>query len=296
MPKEKDSEAALGNAWGTEVDYEAEFYKDEDEEDGDEELEDGEEETEEEDEEPDSNAESEAQKLFTKWQEDLVKSIEDGNSDNAVYKGLQKVISRKDKDIDESKKLLDAAIARMDEYESLITQMNSGFGWLTETVFGAIEDEEVKAKAIAKLQESQNTFLKGELEKAKKPATKPAQQPQVSGNEDQMAQVKKYVEEFIDGRKGRAKKAGVDPTDKRLDYGLDTEPIAARLAKFEDSLDKILEENDDEKIDGVRPKGKTIGTRSSSGGGKPVSSSGQGKSLLQRGSEDRIAMMKKMGG
>ncbi|MEM4218064.1 MAG: hypothetical protein QXZ09_08580, partial [Candidatus Methanomethylicaceae archaeon] len=97
------------------------------------------------------------------------------------------------------------------------------------------------------------------------------QDDQEEDGEDLEELFRKLEAEFVEGRKNFARKFGVDPNDKRLDYGTPGEPLTKRLAKFEESLEKILQERRKKVSSGPRIPTNTGGTIEMPGGGDMLS-------------------------
>lgn len=295
-----------GDIWGEEEDYEALFRAEPDETEGNEDDGDGEaEDPETDDDAGDQQPQEEdlppallkrLEALQAEREEALINAIENGDTNNRVYKGLQKVIARKDREIDETSHALKDAIGKIQEFEGLLSGLSEGVNWLSDTTLRALPEDDRK-EAYGNLQERRLKVLQQELERQQKAAPQQQQPPQEppaeSGDEDFQKLVAERSQAFVEGRRKAAERAGVSPDDADLDYGETGEGLVERLEKFEASLLKLLERGTEAKLDKVRPKTQITPTRSSGGGNTPGLTGGD--SLLERGARSRIDMMRKAG-
>ena len=235
-----------------------------------------------------------AEEKFEKWQRELLEAIDKGDTNNSFYKGLQKVVNKKQSAIEELQKLVEASQAKLQEYEDQFEAMGEGMTWLTETTMGALPDN-VSKEALLKLSQKANERLQGKLQGKAAQQAKPAERGDGNEQRDEPEEVKAYKAKFLNGRKEAAKRAGVNPDDSALDYGDYWEPVVERIEKFEASLLKLVEANEQARLAAVSQKNDVIGTRSA-GGGNTKSAQYDGLDSLQRGARSRLSEMRKAAG
>lgn len=224
------------------------------------------------------------QKLMEAREVELAAAIEAGDTKNGVYKGLQKSIGKKDREIDDLKGQLQAALERFDRYEGNMEDIVEGLNWSSETLLDALPEDDQKSAKLA-LQERRVKLRTSQLEK-RTTAPAPAAR-QESQSTEQPAWVTERITKFVKSREAAAVRAGVKADDPALDYGTDEDALVDRLDKFEESLAKLLASGDDRRIAGVRKQTEPVGTRSS-GGGAPSAASLSGKSRLEMASQERL--------
>lgn len=216
---------------------------------------------------------------FRKWQDELAAAIANGDQNNGIYKGLQRQLNARNREIAETRQHLDEARSTIDEMRGLMEELKTASEWNADTLINALPEEE-RATATARLAdkkgESQLARLQKELEQLKKGGSSRqdsgSAESSGSGDEDQYAallqQAQARVQKFVEGRKKMAKALGFDPDDKRIDYGDDSDAIVERADKFDASLTKLLESQDEDEIDSVRPRGRRVNTRNSGTGSR----------------------------
>lgn len=226
--------------------------------------------------------------------DELVESIEKGDTNNKVYKGLQKVIGRKDSVITAQEAKLADAERRMREAEDHAVEVSEGMQWLTETLLENLPEEQRNA-AVTKLLAKQNEFLRN-----KRPA--PAQAVPVPQGTQGMTpeqveaqqKIAQYKQQFLDSRKAAVVRAGLKPDDPLIDYGDENDTLLNRIDTFEASLEKAKEAAEKARIDKVSKKPPSTATRSG-GGGVPKLDSVSGPDRLTAGANARLEKLRKAG-
>lgn len=224
------------------------------------------------------------QKLMEAREVELAAAIESGDTKNGVYKGLQKSIGKKDREIDDLRGQLREALDRFDRYEGNMEDIVEGLNWSSETLLGALPEDDQKSAKLA-LQERRVKLRTTQLEK--KTSAPAPEKRQESQSTEQPAWVTERIAKFVTGRQAAAVRAGVKADDPDLDYGTDEDGLVERLDKFDESLVKLLAKGDDQRIEGVRKRTEPVGTRSS-GGGVPAVANNSGKSRLELASQERL--------
>lgn len=218
----------------------------------------------------------------------LAKSIEDGDQNNGVYKGLQRSMAAKDRKIADLEAQVTKAAQVIEEFASRFNAAVDDQEGLKEILLSALDEDDRKV-ATGKLEERNLNRSRKQLEEAQQRAQQRTQTQASSSDEEQVqALIRERTAQFIAGRKASAKRFGVDPDDKRLDYGSDGEGLIERMEKFDASLAKAIDEDraNEEAVNRVRPKTNTPATRSSGGGNAPASSTGA--SRLERGADEAL--------
>lgn len=225
----------------------------------------------------------------------LAKAIEDGDTKNGVYKGLQRAMSRKDALIEQQQRELAELRAMYSGLSDTVEETGAAAQWLGDTVIDALDDAD-KVKATAKFHEKRADLLQKRGERKATPPAQRQQQPAPQGDEAFQQLVTQRKAAFLEGRRAAATKFGVDPNDAGLDYGSDDEGLPERVAKFEDSLLKVMgAKKTNDALESVRQKVAPVGTRSSAGvPAAPTTNSFRGAdSGLGRAARQRSEWMRK---
>lgn len=248
-----------------EEEFEDDEETDEDEDDSDDEVD--------EDDEDDSE-EDLVERVKKATVQEIVNAIASGDSDNEVYKGLQRVIDRKDKEIARLEQALsnkfehddEAAEERDEVLQFLLQEFIELSGDEAETKLGKLKTS-LQDKRIKRLQQRNNR----------------PQQQQQTANTDEDDNIRIYKEQAERALREYAEDMGVDPSDKRLDYGAFEDGVIGRMNKLKASIKKITEEKEVT----TRPKKKKIATRTA-GGSLPNKATGgnRGNSRFDKGVSD----------
>lgn len=226
---------------------------------------------------------------FNKWVDELVESLEKGDTNNKVYKGLQKVIGRKDGIISAQEAKLALAELKLREAEDVATEMSQGMAWLSETLLENLPDDR-RQDAANKLLQRQNQFLSGKLRQGA--VAPPAQQAQPQ--DEASRKIAEYKQQFLDSRRAAVKRAGFNPDDPAIDYGDENDPLLSRIETFDASLEKLRLAKEEERIQKVSKKPPAAETRSG-GGGIPAAEAAAGPDRLARGVNARLDKLRKLG-
>lgn len=213
----------------------------------------------------------------------LTREIEEQKNEHPLYKGLQRVIAKKDKHIDEQGELLEEAAERLEQSDLELALVQDHLGFL-ESVFLEVLPADVRSEVEQKRNAHQLKVLQNGV---------PRRQRQDTGA-SQNAQLKRRVKQFVDSRREAAEAAGVDPDDPGLDYGDDSEGLIERLQAFEQSLAKVKASASKDEDDAatrrrkVTRKPKAAKTRQQ--GARPPRGGG---SSLERGANDLLSRIRK---
>lgn len=263
------------------------------------------------DEDGDGDDDAEADELYKKVSQKLVDELERGDTESGVYKGLQKVIGKKDTEINQLRQQLEAneqfqneVVEYIKNVRGDVDELSDMSNWASETLMGALNDE-YREEAQRKYTErkgsrkAQSEFdsLKAEVERLRKEKEGGQQgagrgQAQDAPQRDPAIQAR--IKEFEDDRREAAKRAGIDPDDSRLDYGSQDEGLIERLKKFESSIDAIskTDAKKKKKVDSVRGKGTKPRTRGSGGASASQSDEDFGLSRLDRAAAEIFKEMR----
>lgn len=209
-----------------------------------------------------------------------------------AYKGLQKVLAKKDAQIAALEREYREALARIDQRQSQVEDRVSAVGEYTNLTFNQLtanlEDEPAERARLELLRKS------AELETAKaqraQQRQQPTAQPEPAAWEQELArQIAEESASFVGNMKLMAATIGVDPEDPNLDFGDVTETFNQRVVKFNNSVAAAQKAALEKEAQGVR--GNPVTTRGANGGEPPVIS--DGLSPLERGSRQRSQVMRK---
>ncbi len=196
----------------------------------------------------------------------LVKAIESGDTKNGVYKGLQKQLSKRDRENIELKQQLEAAVAKLQQFEGLADELTEGLNWASDVMLGALPDED-KQSALQNLESRKSKLALKDLERRlKNPSGNRVTSSSGDGN------LPEYVIEgrrkFIEMSKATAERFGVDPDNGELDFGDDEDALIVRMEKFNSSLEKLLQDDKLEaRVSALRKKTEPVTTRTGGSGG-----------------------------
>lgn len=199
--------------------------------------------------------------------EEIVKQLSSGDQSSPVYKGLQKVISRKDQEIAETRRALASLVEHVQKNQSNSSEVQGTVEFLMETFKDALkeEDREVLAERFERFKKDRTEKSRlDNMENFMKQVATMIQQGQQGyqadndddTEDDQFAELRKQATEEL---RGIAEESGFDPDDGDLDYGDPQEPLLERIRKLRASIAKASRE-----VDGVRRKKKFPRTRKDS--------------------------------
>jgi hypothetical protein len=273
------------------VDEEYEEYEDENEDDYDDD------EQEDEQEDDDEELDPRTQKAFNayreEWEKKVIDQLSSGDTNSPIYKGMQKVVSKKDQELRDARSALTSLAQEIDKVNS-INETNVEATKVAFEVLNDLLDDDGKAALANRLQQRGNELKSKQLEKRVEALGNQRQQQgqgaQQQGDEDAFKEYRKKATQTL---KNLAKRAGVDPESRDLEYGDEQEPLVDRMEKFEKSLDKALEKGQDENIRKVRQKITPPRTRNGTEGG-PQRRAQTGNDLMSAAAADLVAQMRKL--
>lgn len=199
-------------------------------------------------------------------------------------KGLQRVISNKDREIQSFRQTLE-------EREAAAAGQTEALSYLQEMVVKLLPDED-RAEMEADLQRklaARNARELAELRReVKNPSRAQVQAPDPGELEEYLAQIKAQAQEALEEV---AKEHGMDPRDKTLVYGEDSDNFPARLKKLNASIRVAKKAQLEAETAGVRQKSPIPNTRIDGGS----VSSHTGKSTVDDAFDELYERMQKQG-
>lgn len=213
----------------------------------------------------------------------IVSEIAEEKADGQVYKGLQKVLSKRDMELRELRDTNQQLIAMMGEMRQAVSGVSEGLSWTNKALLDNLDEDvqkkltdDLKDKSLQRLQAQVNAIQSGN------------QQQQYATQVDQATyqEAVRRRAEFIETQREIAETMGIDRNDPRLNFGGDDAWNAAEItAAFKESMKAIMA--DEKETKGVVKKKNLPTTRISEGG-----ASGTGRmnarELIALGANQRI--------
>lgn len=249
-------------------------------------------------------------RLYSKAKEDaekaVVEALSSEDTNTPVYKGLQKVVSKKDAEIAQHKRELAElrqALGEVINYVQANSSKSTSSAKQQEALVGIIEemldDEPSKTVFRNRMQQvtkdSEMDDLKQQIANLSKVIANQGQRVNAPNQQtdDEPEEYKIYRQQFQEQLEGFAEEAGVDPKDKRLNYGDPKASFLERSVELRKSIKEIKSSSDDETINRARRKvapPKTLNERGTGAG----SGEDTGRSLLERGALEMTKKMRKV--
>lgn len=208
---------------------------------------------------------------------------------NEGYKGLQRAFQKRQ---DEWAAQAARDRAELAALKGQLEQANSGFGFLSDTLFENLPPES-RDKAEAELRKRKQSQLETEIDNLKRAMMQPPpgqSAPGMSQQEFERALAEAEAE-AIGALKDAVKELGVDPSNKELDYGKPgEESFAVRLRKVVKTAKAVRDKQDEAEVESVRQKGTPPPTRTT--GGAAIQHEDDGESLLRLGSKELMDKMR----
>lgn len=219
-------------------------------------------------------------------EEAVVAALVNEDTNSGVYKGLQKVLSKRDRELNDLKKANQELSRFIQEYVSSNANHSTEVEFIKQILPEMLDDDSKKIYSDKREQFVQSKRLQ-QLEEQQRRQQMPRQQPEQSNGEDPFAAYKKMA---ADQMRSIAEVAGIDPDDKRLDFGdEETENLATRLGKLKESLARIKKEDEDLSSVRRKPRPETR-TRNESFNGDTA----YGQDIIRRGLKDMLEGIKEI--
>lgn len=216
-------------------------------------------------------------------EEMVVEALVKGDTNSPIYKGLQKHLNARDKKIRE----LESALANaIQELQSKQMAASNEIEFLSKILPEMIDEKDREI-----FNNRRTTFMTEKKASALEEILKNRNQPPVyrqeTEDDDFQEKVAEYIKMAEDQLREIAEISGVDPDDKRLNYGNKEEPLVRRLSAFKESISVIKKE--DSEINSVREKKKVM-TRTRGDSANPNIS--YGDELISRGMKQILERMR----
>ncbi len=240
-------------------------------------------------------------KLYEKVKADaeaaVVEELSKGDTDSPVYKGLQKVISKKDKELAETRMALSSLAQQIQMQGGATYEQQAVLETLSEAM-SELLDEDGKAVLANRLNQRRQNQKMSAMEQTISNMLRQNQQGQQMVQQQQYydeeeERIREYQRAATDKLRSFAKKMGADPNSKELDYGDENEPLFERMDKLERSIERVLENKDEDEIRRARRKLNPPSTRDDASVRRRESSP-VGRSIIDRASNDMIQKMRKL--
>lgn len=190
-------------------------------------------------------------KMRTDIETRIVSQIAKGDTASDIYKGLQRVVSKKDSEIVQLRNILQGFSTRLGATEGIGTDVE----FLREIVEEMLDDDGrkvFKSRLESHKQKKEQKDTKDLLSSILSGTTPSSYGAPNYGQEDET--IKQYRKEATTKLRNFVKRAGLDPDESGLDYGDEEEPLLERMSKLESSIDKVKDNKDDEDISKARRK------------------------------------------
>ncbi len=234
------------------------------------------------------------EKMRLEIENSIAEAIANGDTNNNVYKGLQRVLAKRDREVAEYKAALENVIKRVNAVDEKADEA----GFLKGIVKKMLDSDSQEA-----FEQEEKSF------KSKKESDKQAellqyiisngfpgqQRTQPVPIEDEDPQITKYRREATVKLKDIAKRMGINPNSSELDYGDESEPLLERMDKLTKSVEKILNDEDAD-IERVRGRGSRPSTRTNrqTPGNRDEEDYANSNNLLRSSAQDYISKIRKM--
>lgn len=222
-------------------------------------------------------------------EEEVINALAEERTDSPFYKGMQKTLSKRDRQLQEAEQRRALLETELQATKDQTSGLAEAVQYLSEKFFNNLPEDERNA-VVAELQSKRLERMEKQLaQRQSNPSPAPA--PVTPEPDDDFeAVLRREVEEAVTSMRETAKEFGLDPNDKRLDYGKDDEKFAVRFRKLNASIRAAIKADEEAAVDEVRPKAPTTPTRTGTQGTAPDDT--YGHSLLRRGADKLLADMR----
>jgi hypothetical protein len=229
-------------------------------------------------------------KMKAEIENSLVETIAKGETDTPIYKGLQKVLAKRDRQLAETQQALQGLMSKA----GMVDETNSDVGFLAN-IFKEMLDEDGRKVFDERLNQyaTQKRAARNEqtLQTLLKQQNGQEQQIPMYGRNEEDDKITEYKRQATKRLQEFAKRMGADPTEGKLDFGDEDEPLLVRMDKLSASIERVNAQADED-TDKVRRKGPRPDTRTRRDpGGKDVEDISY--NILERGSQEMISRMRK---
>ena len=221
------------------------------------------------------------QRIRKELEYELVQQLLEERTDNGVYKGIQRVASKKDR---ENGSLRQENVQLSGELQELKRQFSEAmemYNYTSGVLYNNLPDSERQrvSNEIAAIN-ARKMQVQMEDMRRRLAAGQQVQQPERDEFQDALNSARAEADEAL---RETVSQFGLDPNDKNLDFGDRDEAFATRLKKLNKSLVVRRKQLDAEDKEAVKPKVPVTPTRTGSGSGAGLPDP-TGRTTLQRGS------------
>lgn len=227
-------------------------------------------------------------KIKQQVEDSVVKALSEGDTESPVYKGMQKVVARKDRELQQYQQALAGVIQQVQQQGERGEEVE----FLREIVKDMLDDD--SRKVFEDKFERFNEKRKGSKQEQLLQALlnqQGQQQIPAYGRNEEDPQITQYRKEATNKLKAFAKRMGADPEKDNLDFGDEDEALLVRMDKLAASIERVTSEREERELSGVRRRGNQPNTRTRNDQGSRDSEFEYGRSILEKGSN---ALLKKM--
>lgn len=229
------------------------------------------------------------EKMRAEIENSLVEAIAKGDTKSGVYKGLQKVLAKRDVQVAQ----LSNALAEVYNKIGTVEEKGGDVEFLTSVLREMLDDDSKKVfeDKFSQFQSSKKATKNEQLLQQLLQGQQRGSIPQYGSSEEDET-ITKYKQEATKKLKEFAKKMGADPESGKLDFGDEDEPLLTRMNKLSASIERANAE-DDESTDRVRRKGSRPETRTRRDPGGRDEDEYNIDDILSRGSQKMVELMRK---
>ncbi len=196
------------------------------------------------------------------------------------YKGLQRAFNKK---IEADAREREALLQELAAVKAANNGVAEGMNYLSGKFMEVVPDD-TRAEIVAELERKRVANMEAQIADMRQALNNQRRQPDPPQQQNDLDEEFKALEqEVVDSLREAAQELGIDPNDKRLDYGTPGAKFAQRLKALTKTAREIRSAKDEADIDSVRQRVSAPPARTS--GGAAVTPS-NGKSFLELGTEE----------
>lgn len=228
-------------------------------------------------------------KVRKEIEESIIEQLAKGDQSSPIYTGLQKVISKKDKELLETRTTLAGVIEYVRNLAGNQANANTYVEFMREQFPNMLNEEDRKIyedRLNRHVDKAKATYLEQQVQQMSRNQGQQQYPQQESQGDDKIQQYRKEATEKL---KEFAKNMGVDPDDPNLNYGNEEEPLLVRMNAFSQSIGVAKEKAVDKGLDSVRRREK----RPLAGAGSGTTGGRNGGDLLKNAALKMADQMRK---
>lgn len=231
-------------------------------------------------------------KIRKQVEDSVIDTLAKGDTNSPIYKGMQRVVSQKDRELQQYRQALAGVMQQVQMQE----ERGGDVEFLKEIVKDMLDDD--SRKVFEDKFERFNEKRKGTKTEQMLATLLQQQQGQqqpypMYGQEEEDPQITKYRKEATQRLMAFAKKMGADPERDDLDFGDENEALLVRMDKLAASVERSIANRDERDVDSVRRRGSQPNTRTRNGAAFKDVDPEYGRDILERGTNALIQKMRK---